>query len=200
MMSNRTVSLTTRDKILEAALKLISKKGYLGATTREIANIAGIAEITLFRHFPSKERLFEEVLNTYSFLPVLKSLMPEIAQLAYEQALTIIAKRFLETLYSRKDIVQIMHSEVQRYPEKIHKIYHTFLDEMIRTLASYFDELAGKGIVRQFDTEIGARAFLGMFFAYFTAREFHMFRKFKPADTDRIVEEFVAIFTMGTLK
>jgi len=200
MMSNRTVSLATRDKILEAALKLISKKGYLGATTKEIANIAGIAEITLFRHFPSKEKLFEAVINTGSFLPVLKGLMPQIAEMTYEQALTVIAKRFLETLYARKDIVKIMHSEAQRYPEKIHKIYHAFLDEMIRTLASYFDELAGKGILREFDTEIGARAFLGMFFAYFTAREFHMFRKFKPADTDKIVEEFVGIFTMGTLK
>ena len=200
MMSNQTVSLATRDKILEAALKLISKKGYLGATTKEIANIAGIAEMTLFRHFPSKERLFEEVLNTRSFLPVLKGLMPQIAEMTYEQALTVIAKRFLETLYSRKDIIQIMHSEVQRYPEKIHKIYHSFLDEMIRTLASYFDEMAGKGILRQFDTEIGARAFLGMFFAYFTAREFHMFRRSNPGDTDKIVEEFVGIFTMGTLK
>jgi AcrR family transcriptional regulator len=198
-MSNRTASPATRDKILEAALKLISKKGYLGATTKEIAHAASIAEVTLFRHFPSKEKLFEAVLNTYSFLPVLKGLMPEIAQLTYEQALTVIAKRFLETLYSRKDIVQIMHSEVQRYPEKIHKIYHSFLDEMIKTLASYFNELAGKGILRQFDTEIGARAFLGMFFAYFTAREFHLFRKFKPADTDEIVEEFVRIFTFGTL-
>jgi AcrR family transcriptional regulator len=200
MMSNRTVPLATRDKILEAALKLISKKGYLGATTKEIANMAGIAEITLFRHFPSKERLFEEVLNNYSFLPVLKGLMPEIVQMSYDQALTIIAKRFLETLYSRKDIVKIMHSEAQRYPEKIHKIYHTFLDEMIRTLASYFDVMARKGILRQFDTEIGARAFLGMFFAYFTTREFHMFRKSNPDDTENIVEEFVGIFTKGTLK
>ena len=200
VMTNKTVPPATREKILDAALKLISQKGYLGATTKEIASIAGIAEMTLFRHFPSKEKLFEEVLNTFSFLPVLKGLMPEIAQLTYEQALTVIAKRFLETLYSRKAIIQIMHSEVQRYPEKIHKIYHRFLDEMIRTLASYFNELAGKGTLRQFDTEIGARAFLGMFFAYFTTREFHMFRKFQPADTDKIIEEFVRIFAMGTLK
>ena len=48
----------TRDKILEAALFLFSKKGYLGATTKEIAKEAGIAELTLFRHFASKEKLF----------------------------------------------------------------------------------------------------------------------------------------------
>ncbi|RMG73353.1 MAG: TetR/AcrR family transcriptional regulator, partial [Nitrospirae bacterium] len=41
----------TRKALLESALELISEKGYLGATTREIAMRAGVSEITLFRHF-----------------------------------------------------------------------------------------------------------------------------------------------------
>ncbi len=64
--------MKTKDRILKTGLKLFSKKGYLGATTKEIAKTAGIAEITLFRHFSSKERLFEEVINAYSFLPAKK--------------------------------------------------------------------------------------------------------------------------------
>ena len=44
----------TRDKILDASLALFSKKGFLGATTKEIAKKAGVAELTLFRHFSSK--------------------------------------------------------------------------------------------------------------------------------------------------
>jgi AcrR family transcriptional regulator len=66
----------TREKILEAVLKLFSMKGYLGATTTEIAEKAGIAELTLFRHFTSKDKLFEEVMSVYSFLPALKGLLP----------------------------------------------------------------------------------------------------------------------------
>ena len=91
-------SQSTRSKILETALRLFSQRGYLGATTKEIAKEAGIAEVTLFRHFSSKERLFEEVLNTYSFLPALKGLLPEIVKIPYEDALIVIAKKFLETL------------------------------------------------------------------------------------------------------
>jgi AcrR family transcriptional regulator len=199
-MSKKEKSSLTRDKILETALKLFSRKGYLGATTKEIAKDAGIAEVTLFRHFPSKERLFEEVLNTYSFLPILRGLLPEISHMSSQKALTVIAKKFLDTLDSRKEMIQIMNSEMRRYPEKIYKIYHEFIDEMIKTLASYFQLMHTKGILREFDTESGARAFLGMFFSYFNAREFHVCKKYRDIDTDKTIREFVNIFLRGTLK
>lgn len=199
-MSSKEKSSSTRNKILETALRLFSKKGYLGATTKDIAKGAGIAEVTLFRHFPSKERLFEHVINTYSFLPVLRGLLPEISEMSYEKALTVITRRFLDTLDSRKDMIQIMHSEMRRYPEKINKIYHDFLDEMIKTLGSYFHEMQKKNILRKFDAESGARAFLGMVFSYFNAKEFHIFKKYKDIDTDKIIKEFIDIFLRGTLK
>jgi AcrR family transcriptional regulator len=199
-MSKRERPSLTRDRILESALKLFSRKGYLGATTKDIARGASIAEVTLFRHFPSKEGLFEQVINTYSFLPVLRGLLPEISEMPYERALSVIARRFLDTLNSRKDMIQIVQSEMRRYPEKIYKIYHDFLDETIRTLASYFHKMQRKNVLRNFDAESGARAFLGMFFSYFNAKEFHMFKKYKDMDTDKIIKEFVNIFLKGTLK
>lgn len=199
-MSDSKGTHSTRNRILETGLRLFSKKGYLGATTKEIAKEAGIAEVTLFRHFPSKEKLFEDVINTYSFLPALKGLLPEIAKMSYEDALIIIAKRFLETLSSRKDLIHIMHSEILRYPEKIQKGFHTFIDEVIRTLASYFKEMQKKGSLMSFDTEFGARAFLGIFYSFFNVNEIMMRKKYRPVDTDMAIREFVGLFVRGTTK
>lgn len=53
----------TEQKILDAALKLFSEKGYTGATTRVIAEEAGVNELTLFRKFKTKENLFHRVIN-----------------------------------------------------------------------------------------------------------------------------------------
>lgn len=189
----------TREKILEAALKAFSKKGYIGSTTKEIAGDAEVAEVTLFRHFPSKEKLFEEVITTSSFLPALKGLLPELRSLTYEEALTVIGTRFLENLYARKDLIRIMHSEVHRYPEKISGIYQAFIDETFHTLASYFSEMQKKRLLTAFNAELGARAFLGMFFAYFNAQEILMHKKHRPADSVGIVKEYVGIFARGTL-
>jgi AcrR family transcriptional regulator len=191
---------STRDKILETALKLFSQKGYLGATTKEIAKEAGIAEVTLFRHFPSKENLFENVISAHSFLPALKDLLPEVEGMSYEKALNVIAKRFLETLSSRKDLIQIMHSEMHRYPEKIHMIHNSIIDNVIKTLASYFEKLKTKGLLKDFNSELGARAFLGMFFSYFNAQELKMRKKYKGDDTEMTINEYVNIFVNGTLK
>src|SRR5512143_1521102 len=102
----------TKEKLLEATLRLISEKGYLGATTREIAQEAGVTELTLFRHFGSKEKLFEELLSSYTFLPMLRDLLPELEGLAYEDALRLIATRFLLSLKDRKSMVKIMYSEM----------------------------------------------------------------------------------------
>ena len=202
-MHHQTEDLsTTRDKILETALKLFSKEGYLGATTREIAKEAGIAEVTLFRYFPSKENLFEQTINKYSFLPQLRGLLPEIMDIPYESALKAVAERFLDTLMLRKDCIRIMNSEIQRYPEKIHKTYLAFLDEVYRTIASYFSAMQKKGVLRNFDTEFAARAFFGMFFSYFNVEELLMRRKYrKSTDLDkRIIDAFVDIFAKGTVK
>ncbi|MBI5213752.1 MAG: TetR/AcrR family transcriptional regulator [Nitrospirae bacterium] len=199
-MSNPKETRSTGERILEASLKLFSQKGYLGATTKEIAKEAGIAELTLFRHFSSKEKLFEDVLNTYSFLPALKELMPEAAAMSYEKALTEIAKRFLDTLESRKDLIQIMHSEIQRYPEKIHRLYHSFIDETLKILAAYFNEMRKRRLLSRFDAEFGARAFLGMFFSYFNVHEMMMHKKYRHVDKDETIREFVRIFVRGTVK
>lgn len=188
----------TRKKILEASLKLFSEKGFIGATTKEIAKEAGIAEITLFRHFPTKESLFEEVISRYSFLPALRDLLPEIRKLSYEDALATIARKFLDTLLLRKDLIRIMQTEIHRYPEQMQKIYNSLIDEVIRTLASYFEEMQEKGILSEFDTDMGARAFLGMFFSYFNAQEFKMRKKFKGDDREKTIHEFIRIFAEGT--
>jgi AcrR family transcriptional regulator len=191
---------TTKEKILESALRLFSQKGYLGATTREIAKEAGIAEVTLFRHFPSKEKLLEGVLKNYSFLPELKHLIPEIYHLKYEDALFLIIRTFLKTLFLRKDISKIMKTEILMHPEKVTGFFQPFLDEFYDTIASYFLEMQKRGIIREFDARLAGRALLGMIFSYFEVEEFIYQRQSKIEDYEKPIKEFIDIFVRGTLK
>ncbi len=43
----------TRYRILDASLKIFSRRGFLGATTKEIAKRAQVGEASLFRLFNS---------------------------------------------------------------------------------------------------------------------------------------------------
>ncbi len=190
----------TKERLYKATLRLISEKGYLGATTREIAREAGVTELTLFRHFGSKERLFEGLLGGYTFLPRLKELLPRLETLPVEEALRTIAARFLLSLKDRKSMVKIMYSEINLYPEKIRKVYNDFILETRSIFAGYLASLQKKGVLRKVTPEIAARAFFGTLFSYFLAEEIMRGNDItKNGGMERHVREFVDIYAHGML-
>jgi AcrR family transcriptional regulator len=63
MVSKMAQSSATKDKLIKAGIEAFARSGLEGATTKEIAQIAGVNEVTLFRHFQSKERLLAAVVD-----------------------------------------------------------------------------------------------------------------------------------------
>lgn len=60
---NKKVQGSKQKDILFAALELFSEKGYNATTTLSIAQKANVSEKTLFKHFPSKQDLFNEAID-----------------------------------------------------------------------------------------------------------------------------------------
>ena len=54
----------THQKLLQVTCRLFAESGYQGTTTRRIADAAGVNEVTLFRHFGSKDALIRAALST----------------------------------------------------------------------------------------------------------------------------------------
>jgi AcrR family transcriptional regulator len=62
MAITRLDSDDRRKAIVVAAVPLFARNGFAGTTTRELAAAAGVSEALLFRHFPSKQSLYREIL------------------------------------------------------------------------------------------------------------------------------------------
>ena len=139
----------TKERLLDATLRLISEKGYLRATTKEIAREAGVTELTLFRHFGSKENLFEEVLKTHSFMPQLEDLLQKLDDYTFPEAMKIIGIRFFTNLQKKKSLIRIMNSEINLYPEKVRKLHSALIDRMIHLLADYLTTMQKNGVLRE---------------------------------------------------
>lgn len=88
----------TRQKLLRAALELFTGEGFLATTTPVIAQRAGVAEGTIYRHFSGKEQLLNEAFRgTQKWaLGVVRELDGDRA-LGAPERLQRIARRFVET-------------------------------------------------------------------------------------------------------
>jgi AcrR family transcriptional regulator len=62
-MKTSTLPSGTRQRLLDGAARVYARDGLTGATTRAIAEEAGVNEVTLFRHFKSKDRLLAAVVG-----------------------------------------------------------------------------------------------------------------------------------------
>ena len=65
-IENTTVRMAGDERhqqILEVAMKLFSKDGFEGTTTKKIATKAGVSEATVFKHFANKDELYRAILD-----------------------------------------------------------------------------------------------------------------------------------------
>nr|BAL54600.1 hypothetical conserved protein [uncultured prokaryote] len=187
----------TKEKILRVSIELFSEKGYTGTTTREISRRAGITEVTLFRHFPTKERLFSEAIRWSSFLPQLKGIIPELKGLPFRDALTVIGLRFLKTLRMKKDLIKIMYQELHKYPAKIHKIRDQLVNDITKTLAQYLKDAGQMKLIKMDDPQFCAAVFMGMIFSYFNSKELLMLGLYGGYRDEEVVKKLVDIFLEG---
>jgi AcrR family transcriptional regulator len=58
--------MDVREALVAATMQVFAEAGMRGATTRRIAQVAGVNEVTLFRHFKTKEDLLQAALEAFA--------------------------------------------------------------------------------------------------------------------------------------
>jgi AcrR family transcriptional regulator len=95
----------TRERILTAAREVIARKGKRGATTREIADTAGVNEATLFRHFGNKEALIVAVAQHFCPSGALRDVVAHLHGELSDDLLTM-GRVMLEHMESQMDMIR----------------------------------------------------------------------------------------------
>jgi len=62
MSRKRLSQIERRTQIVDVAMHLFANKGFKGTTTRAIATAAGVSEAIIFRHFETKEDLYNAII------------------------------------------------------------------------------------------------------------------------------------------
>ncbi|MBD2175035.1 TetR/AcrR family transcriptional regulator [Anabaena cylindrica] len=188
----------TRTKILQAALKLFASQGFDGTTTRDLAQAAGVAEGTLFRHFPNKKAILVEV-ATAGWVDILTDLLTELSEMGSYKAVAQVMRRRMWNLQKNADLMRVCFMEVQFHPDLRDHIQEEVIGKMTDVAEAFFQTAMDKGIYRKTDANLVAKVFLGMFAIAGFSNNTLMQPDASPQEMQQMAEGLADIFLNGVL-
>jgi AcrR family transcriptional regulator len=188
----------TRTKILQAAQRLFAAQGFEGTTTRDLAQSAGIAEGTLFRHFANKKAILVEV-ATNGWVDILTDLLTELSEMGSYKAIAQVMRRRMWNLRKNADIMRVCFMEVQFHPDLRDRIQTEVIDKMTAVAEAFFQTAIDKGIYRQMDAKLGAKVFLGLFAIAGFSDNTLIEPNASPQEMQKMAEGLADIFLNGVL-
>src|SRR5579864_997140 len=160
----RAAAKTRREQILAAAMRLFSRRGFDGATTRAIARSAGVNEAIIFRHFTSKEKLYWAVVSEQMGQRGPAERLKQTLRFSHisRQSMAEAAENLLLRDEQDAALTRLLLFSALRPGERTQKFFRREIGESLNLLSEYIREGVERGTLRKIDPVIGARAFMGM--------------------------------------
>ncbi|WP_157950061.1 TetR/AcrR family transcriptional regulator [Vallitalea okinawensis] len=136
--------LETRNRIMKIALKLFSEQGYYATTTKQIAQAAEISEITLFRHFGTKENLFQETTFNYVKDINIKNEIERLKKQDFTESIIEIARDYLDFCYRNRKLYKI---QMRLTDDEKDFVRLKLSREFVKVLEDYFRDLLDENII-----------------------------------------------------
>jgi TetR/AcrR family transcriptional regulator len=143
----RSATVETRRAILDAALDLFSERSFDGASTRAIAEVAGVTQPLLNYHFASKEDLWRSAVDDL-FGRFTTSMQLRFSGLRGVDDLTIaklMARHFVEFSAENPQLHRIIMQESKRAGERLDWLVETHVRPQYDNAVAMFERLATRG-------------------------------------------------------
>jgi len=114
------MKIATKDKILISTLKLIDNKPFPQVSTKEIAELTGISEGTIFRHYKTKEILLQKLCE--EFLNLTTSL--DLSELKSEKEFKTKLVEFFKFLQKTENQIYKLMLYVAMYRKEQFKVFN----------------------------------------------------------------------------
>ena len=191
-----TAKEQTRQHILEKAAHLFQTQGYARTTTQEIAKQAGVAEITIFRHFENKQKLFQAVVQQIGGAADLSEIETQLTGDLHADLLRI-SQYVIPFFIAQRETIQMLMFESTHFPE-IKRALAQNPSELCQMLSNYFQQQMERGKMQSLNPKAVAQIFTSMLFGYAIGLE--PFKELLSPETshEQMIEHFVHVFVEGT--
>ena len=153
---------SVRERILAAAVQLFAQYGYHAATMRDIARISGIQAASIYYHYPSKQALLVEIMDTHmrNLNANLQRIMQE--SLPVEQRLHEAIANHIRLHTTYKAEFFIIDTEIRALEEEQRGAILTLRDQYEMQIQGLLGEGMEQGIFRQVDIKVASYALIAM--------------------------------------
>jgi AcrR family transcriptional regulator len=165
-LGGRMAGEERRLQLLRVAMRLFSQRGFRGTTTKEIAKAAGVSEAMVFRHFATKQDLYSAILDHKACAGGMKDpreLVADAIQRKDDRAVFEgLANGLMSHHQNDTEFLRLLtHSALEEH-QLADMFWETTVREMYEFLGGYIRERQRDGALREIDTAIVVRSFVGM--------------------------------------
>ena len=163
----------TKQRILKTTIETISEKGYAPATTKEIAEKAGVSEGTIFKYYGSKKDLLREIVDKtirefrdYSVKEAIPEVFAGTEDGSPKELLIKLMKERAEFFRKHNKEMQVIIQETM-IDESIRDTFRREVwSEMTRVSGQIFDRAKKLGEFKDVENRTARRIIFGSFFFY----------------------------------
>lgn len=200
--TQREKSEVSMGRTLKAALKLFSSQGFRATSMREIADGAGLSVGNVYHHFPSKEAIFQRLLEEYWE----RVMDPDLAlnqvfrKADFPDDLEELAAAIEEVVERFRPYILLIYVDVIEFQgEHIRSFYEGMADRFRQMYAGRFEERRQAGELGDVDPMVAVMVATRWFFYFFTVEKCFgvpMHFGMRPEEATR---EFIRLLRLGLL-
>jgi AcrR family transcriptional regulator len=129
----------TRQRLVNAALELFAQQGITETTTKQIAELAEVNEVTLFRQFGNKQGLVLAVMEESEIFDQLAAALGEQSSQSSSpaQAIRKYAQSYLQLLEAVPEMVRSIIGEAGKYPIENREALGRGINQANQSVATY---------------------------------------------------------------
>jgi AcrR family transcriptional regulator len=198
-MPARLSALDRRRQIMRSASALFARKGYGGTTTREIAERSGINEALLFRHFPTKQKLYWAIIEEQCGPRSRRQKIDNILEQGGSdfEVFSAIAREFLTRNARDAELTRLLWFTALENHKLSQRFFRTFVAVYYEALAAYIRRRTSEGAFRHVDPLLSARGFFGMVVYHFLVQELFGGSKYQKFDPATVADTLAGVWLNG---
>lgn len=145
-----------QSRIIRAAAALFARQGFRGTSTREIARLADVSEVTIFRYFEHKDDIFWCALDrSFSAIqPRLNTLVKSVGLESPEAMLPEIVSVFVDIATFSPELVRLIAVALLELRGKGEAVCRENLTPLFSAITNYLSRTIESGKMRNLDPAI----------------------------------------------